>query len=238
VCFLARNLDSGALMPKERSRVTTDTSLAERREGRRRGGSRRSDKRWQEILTGAATTFRRIGYANATLEDVAAEVGLNRASLYYYVATKSELLIEVLDKPIFGMTYELAVIEKSQLAHKDKLRNAIRAHMQAISDGYPELFVLLAEYQTLGKDDTEVFANAKRYSDLFTKIIVAGQRAGEIRSEINPRIAMLGILGMCNWTHRWYRENGGMTVSEIGEDFTTIVLDGLQVARTRKRSQA
>ena len=224
-------------MPTEQSGAVGDSGLATRREVRRTGGARRSDKRWQEILKGATATFRRIGYANTTLEDIATEVGINRASLYYYVATKSELLIEILHKPIFAMTEELAEIERSALAPKDKLRDAIKAHMRALDASYPELFIFLAEQmhlQTIGKEDGDVVANARRYGDLFTKVVADGQKAGEIRSEINPRIAMLGIVGMCNWSHRWYRQNDGKTLSEIGEDFSMLALDGLLVTRSRR----
>jgi hypothetical protein len=46
---------------------------------------------------------------------------------------------------------------------------------------------------------------------------------------------MMGIVGMCNWTHRWYRESGNMTLGEIGEDFTTLALNGLLVTRSKQR---
>lgn len=216
----------------------TVNSLASRREVRRKGADLRSDKRWQEILAGAAATFRRVGYANAILEDVALEVGINRASLYYYVATKSELLIEILHKPIFDMTNELAIIEKSARPPKEKLREAIAAHMRALEGNYPELFVFLAEQlhvQTIGKEYGDVVANARRYGEIFTRIIEEGQKAGEIRLEIHPRIAMMGIVGMCNWTHRWYSESGTMTLGEIGEDFATLALNGLLVTRSKQR---
>jgi AcrR family transcriptional regulator len=215
-----------------------DKSLAVRRKVRRNGEDLRSDKRWQEILTGAAVTFRRIGYANATLEDVAVEVGINRASLYYYVATKAELLIEILQKPILEMTKHLAAIEKSSIAPKEKLREAISAHMRALDESYPELFIFLSEQlhlQTIGKEGGDVVANARLYGDIFTRIIEQGQSANEIRIEVHPRIAMMGIVGMCNWTHRWYHETGSLTLKEIGEDFTTLAMNGLLVTRSKRR---
>jgi len=193
-----------------------------------------------EILAAAARVFRRIGYANATLEDVAVEVGMNRASLYYYVATKAELLTEILRQPAFDMTSVLSEIRHSELTPAEKIREAIAAHMSALSTNYPELFVFLAEnlyLQTVGDPEGDVVENARNYGNLFAEIIREGQESGDFRSDINPRIAMLGIVGMCNWTHRWYREGDGMSLPEIGDQFMAMVTDGLLIPRAKSKGK-
>ena len=178
-----------------------------------------------------------MGYAAATLEDIAEEVGINRASLYYYVGTKAELLIEILHQPIFDMTTRLRVIHDSDANPREKLRLAIASHMEALDQSYPELFVFLADHLhvlTEGDPEGDVVANARRYGDLFTDIVREGQKAGVIRKEIHPRIAMMGVVGMCNWTHRWYREDGQLSLSEIGDDFALLALDGLCIREAGK----
>src|SRR5262245_54419904 len=83
------------------------SDIARRRMERRQASGRRPDARWQEILAGAGRVFRRLGYGQSTLEDVATEVGINRATLYYYVGTKEELLVALLDVPIETMRTRL-----------------------------------------------------------------------------------------------------------------------------------
>jgi len=39
---------------------------------------------------------------------------------------------------------------------------------------------------------------------------------------------MYGIIGMCNWVHRWYRPGGRHTLREVGEYFASMLLDGLK----------
>ena len=216
-----------------------ESALAARRVGRRNAADPRSDQRWGEILTGAATVFRRMGYANATLEDIAEEVGLNRASLYYYVATKADLLVEMLHQPIFDMTKNLAHIRASEGTPTEQLRLAITSHMDALDSSYPELFIFLAEHLhllTIGDPAGDVVQNARRYGNLFTNIIEEGQRTGEFDHAIHPRIAMMGIVGMCNWTHRWYREDGDMTLAEIGNDFAALAVSGIVVSKQSSSS--
>ncbi|MHB8328085.1 MAG: TetR/AcrR family transcriptional regulator [Acidimicrobiales bacterium] len=217
------------------------SGLSSRRADRRRASEPRSHQRWLGIVAGAAEVFRRVGYPGATLEDIAEQVGINRASLYYYVGTKAELLVEILHQPIFDMTAKVLAIRDSDDPPKEKLGRAIDAHMQALDSSYPELFVFLADHLhvlTEGDPEGDVVANARRYGNFFTDIIVEGQRAREIRPEVHPRIAMMAIVGMCNWTHRWYREEGELSLQEIGRDFAVIALDGLFVPTTTRKARS
>ena len=58
------------------------SDISRRRVERRMATGRKSDDRWQRVLAGASKAFREIGYAQTTLEDVAAEAGISRATLY------------------------------------------------------------------------------------------------------------------------------------------------------------
>ncbi len=68
-------------------------------EGRRRTALREGNlgysTRRLEIIRVAADVFREMGYESATLNDVAARLNTDRASLYYYVGSKEELLHEI-----------------------------------------------------------------------------------------------------------------------------------------------
>jgi hypothetical protein len=37
------------------------------------------------------------------------------------------------------------------------------------------------------------------------------------------------ILGMCNWMHRWYHQEGRLSIDDIIQQFTRLVLDGIHV---------
>ncbi len=95
---------------------------ARRRQERRTADRRASNERWLTILEGAAVVFRRQGYSRARLEDVAAEVGINRASLYYYVGTKEELLIALIEGPAYEMTQHCREALQADLPADEKLR--------------------------------------------------------------------------------------------------------------------
>lgn len=202
-----------------------------------RGEARKSDQRWQAILAGAARAFRFLGYANATLEDVAREVGIDRSTLYYYVGTKAELLVDVLREPIERMTRDLRTICELDLPPTGKLQAAILQHMKALADNYPELFVFLAENLHLLPigEERGIAENAQEYGVLLQGIIKEGIAAGEFRADLDPQLAMLGIIGMCNWSHRWYRPEGRLSLAQIGRRFADLALEGI-LARPHRTS--
>lgn len=182
------------------------------------------------MLVAAAEVFRRMGYSQARLEDVAQEVGISRATLYYYVGTKEELLVALLEDPIAEVTAGLKKVAAQDLPASEKLAGALREYLHLLEE-HPTLFIFLSEniHNVMsGPEADEIRANADSYGRVLTKIVTDGQKSGEFRADIRPQVAVLGIIGMFNWMHRWYVPSGKESLSAIGEDFVTMSLAALQ----------
>jgi AcrR family transcriptional regulator len=205
------------------------SDIARRREERRQAGGRRSDARWAEIVRGAGTVFRRSGYSQATLEDVAAEVGINRATLYYYVGTKEELLVALLHDPMEALRTRMEEAAARDLPAAERLAGALREYARTMEE-LPELFVFLGEnvHKIMsGPEADHLRENADRYGRALTSVIASGMAGGEFRSDLEPQVAMLGIIGMFNWIHRWYRPGGPRPLSYFGDVFVEMALSSL-----------
>jgi TetR/AcrR family transcriptional regulator, cholesterol catabolism regulator len=211
------------------SGVRGQSDNARRRHERRNADRRASNERWQTILKGAAEVFRREGFARARLEDVAIEVGINRASLYYYVGTKEELLVALIEQPAYEMTRHCREALESDAPADEKLRRALGTYIADLVT-YPELFVLFGESQHIATipEARGIVTNADAYGKTLLAILEEGVGAGVFRSDLDPRLAMLGILGMHNWIHRWYVPGGRNSLTEIGDAFATMALAGLR----------
>jgi AcrR family transcriptional regulator len=202
---------------------------ARRRHERRNADRRASNERWQTILKGATEVFRREGFGRARLEDVAVEVGINRASLYYYVGTKEELLVALIEQPAYEMTGHCREALESNGPADEKLRRALQAYIEDLA-AYPELFLLFAESQHIATIPGAhgIVTNADTYGKTLLAIIEEGVATGVFRSDLDPRLVMLGVLGMHNWIHRWYVPGGRNSLTEIGDAFAAMVLSGLR----------
>ncbi len=212
------------------------SDIARRRMERRLASGRKSDARWREVLEGAARVFQRLGYPQTTLEDVANEVGINRATLYYYVGTKEELLVSLLHQPIESLRTGLEEIVARDLSTSEKLTEGLRAYVTAMEQR-PELFIFVGEniHKVMsGPEANDIQANADRWGRLMAKVIAEGQRTGEFRDDVDPQLATLAISGMFNWVYRWYDPAGRMKLSEIGEMFIELALSSLSPAAANR----
>src|ERR1044072_692841 len=63
--------------------------------GRGRGATKK--ERDDEVLDAAARVFARRGYADASVQDVADELGILKGSLYHYIKMKEDLLFWLLE---------------------------------------------------------------------------------------------------------------------------------------------
>src|SRR5690606_2670293 len=180
--------------------------------------------------------FQRLGYPQTTLEDVANEVGINRATLYYYVGTKEELLVSLLHQPIESLRTGLEEIVARDLSTSEKLTEGLRAYVTAMEQR-PELFIFVGEniHKVMsGPEANDIQANADRWGRLMAKVIAEGQRTGEFRDDVDPQLATLAISGMFNWVYRWYDPAGRMKLSEIGEMFIELALSSLSPAAANR----
>ncbi|MDT5221908.1 MAG: TetR/AcrR family transcriptional regulator, cholesterol catabolism regulator [Mycobacterium sp.] len=157
-------------------------------------------------------------------------MGLDRATLYCYVGSKEELLVAVIEQPAYEMTRHCRQALESNAPADQKLRRALRAYLEDLIR-YPELFLLFSESQQMAAlfEARDVVENADAYGKTLLAIVTEGVRSGVFRSDLDPRLVILGILGMHNWIHRWYVPGGRNTLAEIGDTFAEMILAGLRL---------
>ena len=44
--------------------------------------------------------------------------------------------------------------------------------------------------------------------------------------DLPPRLVVFGLLGMCNWLHKWYRPDGKRSAAEIADVFVALLERG------------
>ncbi|MCL4423831.1 MAG: TetR/AcrR family transcriptional regulator [Actinobacteria bacterium] len=160
-------------------------------------------QRLEEIVTTAAGVFRSKGYDAGTLEDVAAEMGLNKASLYHYVSSKAELLHRVFDRAI-----TLALARLDELGHLDDPKERLAAlisHQVRMIAEEPELFIVFFDNRPRLDETYEASIRAKehRYLRIFAEAVSAASAAGCIPA-VDSRLGAQALLGMTTWTYKWF----------------------------------
>ena len=207
--------------------------------GRRRAaalaeGSAGYTERRAEIVAAAAQVFREKGFNGTSIADVAESLGTDRATLYYYIGSKDELFHEIVRDAAEANVIQAETIRDSADTSTAKLTRLITSLMSSYATHYPYLFVYIQEdlsKVSRGRSSwaREMSAINRRYDDAVIAIVKGGIDDGSLRTATSARVIANGIIGMVNWTHRWYREGASAmpSAAEIGRAFTEMVLGGL-----------
>jgi TetR/AcrR family transcriptional regulator, cholesterol catabolism regulator len=184
------------------------------------------------LKTAAVTLFKEKGLKGTSLDDIAQLAGIDRSSLYYYVSSKKELYFETVRDAMDLVAQKLEAIKAGDGSPPEKLEAILVSLMDNYANHYPYLYVFLQEdfvkSEKAGSPQLKrLLSLSKRIERLVVEIIKAGIEDGLIRSDISPTIAAYAILGMTNWTHRWFNPAGRLTGREVGVEFGKIAIRGI-----------
>jgi AcrR family transcriptional regulator len=125
-------LGSDHVTAKPSGRVEVDTSRSDPKTARRARRERRRERSREEILEAARSVILDRGIAGATLDAVAREVGMSKASLYYYFPSKDALLFEL----VYGVIEGHARKVHDAVAETGSGGAALRAIIRATVDRF------------------------------------------------------------------------------------------------------
>ncbi len=186
-----------------------------------------------EIFAAAVSIFRQKGYHAASMQDLADAVGLQKASLYYYVSGKEDLLISIYERLTGAFTKQLAELVGAPLPPSQKLRGAIETHVSALCEQLGLFTVYLHEQKYLnGRQRSRIRAEGERHAQLLEAILREGIGTGEFR-DCDVTMTVHAIIGMCNWLYQWYSPEGELTPREIASIFGDLVIEGVKAAPRR-----
>jgi hypothetical protein len=72
-----------------------------------------------------------------------------------------------------------------------------------------------------------VRARRRRYHERFRALVEEGQAAGLFRTDVSADLAVHFFFGSVHHLQTWYRPDGAMNASQIGNVFAQLFLDGL-----------
>ena len=171
-------------------------------------GLQRETKR-AAVLSCAAKLFNTKGARSTTLADVASRLGLTKTSLYYYVATKEDLIYQCYDA---NMRQAHDQLDRAEAAHEDAtkclmafLESQINTTLRSL-DGEGDFYAAPLEVASLKAEHREVLE--EEYRRLLRRLIDLlnrGIEAGRIRP-CNPVVTIRAIVGALDWSFYWLYE--------------------------------
>jgi AcrR family transcriptional regulator len=181
-----------------------------------------------EILDAAAALFSRGGFQGTTTQQLADAVGLVKATLYYHIGNKEELLFRI-TKTVIDERIERwePIVANRATPTPEVIRALIEEHCKMIPQ-FREWFLVVADElkhlpphllpQVLERID---YTNA-----MLQEVIERGVANGELAAN-DAHAAALVVMAMLNSMNRWYRPRGRLSNDQLARETTAVVLNGV-----------
>jgi AcrR family transcriptional regulator len=183
----------------------------------------------EDILDAAAQIFSQKGFHAASMQDIAQAVHLQKASLYYHVASKQEILVDLLDRALDLLIERISAVLQQPIPPDEKLRKAMSTYLNTLAEYADLSAVLLLEHRSLEPEmHSRHVPRRDRFEGLWRDLIREGKDAG-IFTCASPSITARALLGVMNWTITWYRPGGSLSADEIASQFADLFLSGLLI---------
>jgi len=189
----------------------------------------KDESRKDVILTAAAESFRERGYKATSMRDLAEKVGIEAASLYNHIDSKSELLIDI----CFGITTLMndfmTSVEESDKTSLEKVETILRFQIKQMVDNFNNNFVANREWLHLENPELGEFRALRHgYRKRLNQIITKGIEDGEIKESINVPATVWLLLHAVYGIESWHRSKVQVDPSVLEDNMITILISGLK----------
>lgn len=184
--------------------------------------------RKEVIVSKAAALFREKGFKAASMRDLAEAVGVEAASLYNHIKSKTELLHELCFGVANRFMHHMDEVESKKTNSIAKVEELVRFHINEMINHYEEVYVSDREWKHLSDPYLSNFQNQRRmYRKRFAAIIEAGIRNKEIKA-IDAPTAVLIILHAIGGIESWHRSTQKIDAAALTSNMITILVGGLK----------
>lgn len=187
----------------------------------------RLSQRRGQILEKAAQLFCVKGYDSTSMSDIADEVGITKAGLYYFVEGKEHLLylitdygLDLLDEMVLQ---PLKIIDDPE----ELLDQLIARHVNMVLTRPREVTIILHERTALtGVYREKILQRKKEYIEFVRSVITRLKKEGKTR-DLDPTAATFCLLGSLNWIYQWYKVDGALTEQQLVKQLSDMFKKGL-----------
>lgn len=187
----------------------------------------RTRTRHVDILKSAAAAFRRRGYHGASVDQIAAALGMTKGNLYYYFRNKEAILFGCHQYSLDVLLDLLAEVRGGTAAADVKLRALIAAFVHIILDELHGTALFLDLQPLTPAHLRAVVAKRDRFDRGLRRILQEGMDAGLFKPG-DPKLLSFAVLGAVNWIPRWFDPRGSARSAEIADAFADVFIGGLR----------
>ncbi|MCX4737936.1 TetR/AcrR family transcriptional regulator [Streptomyces antibioticus] len=182
----------------------------------------------ETLLSVAVQVFNERGYDGTSMEHLSRAAGISKSSIYHHVSGKEELLRRAVSRALDGL-FGILDEEPARTGRAvERLEYVVRRMVEVLIGELPYVTLLL---RVRGNTDTERWALDRRrdFDHRVADLLRAAADEGDVRGDVEVRLATRLVFGMINSIVEWYRPGGrGMVEKDVADAVTLLVFAGLR----------
>ncbi|ADI08548.1 TetR family transcriptional regulator [Streptomyces bingchenggensis BCW-1] len=184
----------------------------------------------ESLLAVAVEVFNERGYDGTSMEHLSRAAGISKSSIYHHVKGKEELLRLAISRALDGLFGILQEPEARDGRAVERLEHVTRRTTEVLMTELPYVTLLL---RVRGNTDTERWAMARRrdFDHEVAELVKQAVADGDLRPDVDARLATRLLFGMINSIVEWYRPSrgGAATADEVADAVVRTAFAGLRI---------
>ncbi|MBL1083194.1 TetR family transcriptional regulator [Streptomyces actinomycinicus] len=182
----------------------------------------------ETLLSVAVRVFNERGYDGTSMEHLSKAAGISKSSIYHHVSGKEELLRRAVSRALDGL---FAILDEEHARagrSVDRLEHVVRRMVEVLIAELPYVTLLL---RVRGNTETERWALERRrdFDHRVAELLKAAAADGDVRGDVEVRLATRLVFGMINSIVEWYRPDArGASDREVADAVVRLVFAGLR----------
>ena len=178
----------------------------------------------QRLLSSATAAFAAKGFHGTTTRDIATGAGVTPGAVYVHHKSKEDLLYCISKQ---GHEKTLSLVRESASGGGDpvtRMARLVRNLVQWQAANHTSSRVVNFELPSLSAEHlAEVLRTRSQVEEQFRNIVDEGLGQGLFRVP-DAGLAVVTLLSLCIDVSRWYRQDGRLSASELGEHHSIMAL--------------
>ncbi|SOD85139.1 TetR/AcrR family transcriptional regulator [Streptomyces sp. Ag109_G2-15] len=182
----------------------------------------------ETLLSVAVQVFNERGYDGTSMEHLSKAAGISKSSIYHHVSGKEELLRRAVSRALDGL-FGILEEEPARAGRAvDRLEHVVRRMVEVLISELPYVTLLL---RVRGNTETERWALERRrdFDHQVAELLKAAAAEGDVRGDVEVRLATRLVFGMINSIVEWYRpDTRGASGPEVADAVVRLAFSGLR----------
>ncbi|RNL85085.1 TetR/AcrR family transcriptional regulator [Halostreptopolyspora alba] len=183
----------------------------------------------RRLLAVATRLFAEKGFDRTSVQEIVDAAEVTKGAMYHYFDSKDDLLAEVYARVLRMQMTRLEEIAAAGGTVTERVRRAASDVVVTTIANLDDATIFFRSlHQLTAAKQREVRTKRRRYHELFRSLILEGQEQGVFADHVPADLVVDFYFGSVHHLSTWYRTDGELTPTEVGDHYARLLLDALR----------